>query len=314
MSACTARLRASCASNAYERRRRARSGSSPQAAASGGDLPLGALGSGSDFTPFLQHLGIATLTSSTAAKATTAASIIPATTPSITTFASATPASPTASPSADRGQLVLRVADADMLPLQFGDLAETFDGYVKELHKLADDKREHAQTLGVLLRRRTAFELATDPTRPVGPPAASDVPYLDFAAARQCDRAPEAQRQCLRSGLSSMPRRRGRRSRPRNVPSSIGCCRVLSKRLTSDDGSARPALVPASDLCARNTDRLRRQDDAGRARGNRSATLGRGRPIHCDHGARAGGLLSAARYGHRAATCVGATLKPTKCA
>src|SRR5919197_940173 len=30
-------------------------------AAAGGDLPIGALGSGSDYTPFLQHLGITTL-------------------------------------------------------------------------------------------------------------------------------------------------------------------------------------------------------------------------------------------------------------
>jgi hypothetical protein len=32
-----------------------------QVAAAGGDLEIAALGSGSDFTPFLQHLGIASL-------------------------------------------------------------------------------------------------------------------------------------------------------------------------------------------------------------------------------------------------------------
>ena len=30
-------------------------------AAGGGDLPLGALGSGSDYTPFVQHLGVASI-------------------------------------------------------------------------------------------------------------------------------------------------------------------------------------------------------------------------------------------------------------
>jgi N-acetylated-alpha-linked acidic dipeptidase len=65
--------------------------------------------------------------------------------------------------------------------MQFADVAGVYEGYVKELHKLADDKREHAQALSALLTAR-AFELSSDPTRPVGPPAAeSDVPYLDFA-------------------------------------------------------------------------------------------------------------------------------------
>ena len=79
------------------------------------------------------------------------------------------------------GHIVLRTADADVLPMQFGDVADVFDGYVKELHKLADDKRVHAQTLGALLAAH-AFELSSDPTRAVGPPAQeAEVPYLDFA-------------------------------------------------------------------------------------------------------------------------------------
>jgi N-acetylated-alpha-linked acidic dipeptidase len=60
-------------------------------------------------------------------------------------------------------------------------LAGVYEGYARELHKLADDKREHAHALTALLTAR-AFELASDPTRPLGPPATeSDVPYLDFA-------------------------------------------------------------------------------------------------------------------------------------
>ena len=65
--------------------------------------------------------------------------------------------------------------------MQFSDLAGTYEGYLKELHKLADGKREQSLKLGVLLADQV-FELSTDPTRPVGPPAAAaDVPYLDFA-------------------------------------------------------------------------------------------------------------------------------------
>ena len=39
---------------------------------------------------------------------------------------------------------MLRIADADVLPLQFDDAAQTVDGYLHELHKLLDDKRKHA--------------------------------------------------------------------------------------------------------------------------------------------------------------------------
>ncbi len=76
---------------------------------------------------------------------------------------------------------MLRVADADLLPLQFADLAVVYENYVKSLHKLVDDKRDHARKLDLLLADQV-FELSADPTRRVGPPAAeSDVPYLDFA-------------------------------------------------------------------------------------------------------------------------------------
>ncbi len=47
--------------------------------------------------------------------------------------------------------MVLRVADADVLPMEFGSFAETVDGYVKELHELVDSKRKQAEALTQLL-------------------------------------------------------------------------------------------------------------------------------------------------------------------
>jgi len=55
------------------------------------ELPIGALGSGSDYSPFLQHLGLAALNIAMAAKARSAASITPRTTRMSFTAASATP-------------------------------------------------------------------------------------------------------------------------------------------------------------------------------------------------------------------------------
>ena len=153
-----------------------------EAAASGADVPIGALGSGSDFTPFLQHLGIATLNIEYGGEGDNDGiyhsnydsfdHYIRFSDPS---FAYGLAESQTV------GHVVLRVADADVLPMQFADVAGVYEGYVKELHKLADDKREHAHKLSALLADQV-FELSADPTRRVGPPAVeSEVPYLDFA-------------------------------------------------------------------------------------------------------------------------------------
>jgi N-acetylated-alpha-linked acidic dipeptidase len=152
------------------------------AAATGGDLPLTALGSGSDFTPFLQHLGITTVDLGFAGEADQGGVYHS----QYDTFehyerfgdphmAYGIALAQTA------GHLVLRVADADVLPLQFGALADTVDGYLHELHQLVDERRDHAQRVSEL-RQAGVFELAADPTRPVGPPAAeAEVPFMDFA-------------------------------------------------------------------------------------------------------------------------------------
>ncbi len=79
------------------------------------------------------------------------------------------------------GHLILRVADADVLPLQFGAFADVVAGYVGELHDLADQRRKSAVEVGKLLDQN-AFALAADPTRPLLPPERDpQVPYLNFA-------------------------------------------------------------------------------------------------------------------------------------
>jgi N-acetylated-alpha-linked acidic dipeptidase len=68
-----------------------------------------------------------------------------------------------------------------VLPLQLGSFADTVGRYLQQLHKLADDKREHADTLAGLLDQN-AFGLSADPTRRVAPPEREpEVPYIDLA-------------------------------------------------------------------------------------------------------------------------------------
>ena len=139
-------------------------------AAQGGDLPIGALGSGSDYSAFLQHLGLTTLSIEYGGEEDqdgvyhsnydTFEHYVRFGDPD---FAYGVAEAKTA------GHLVLRMADATVLPLQFTDFAATMGDYVAQLRKLADDKRSSTAELDKLLAQR-AFELNADPTRVVRPP------------------------------------------------------------------------------------------------------------------------------------------------
>src|SRR5271156_3719268 len=80
------------------------------------------------------------------------------------------------------GRIVLRVADSDIPVQNPSGLASAVSDDLDQVKKLADDEREEADTQAKLLHDR-AFQLAADPTRSSGLPAALDrVPHLEFAA------------------------------------------------------------------------------------------------------------------------------------
>jgi N-acetylated-alpha-linked acidic dipeptidase len=155
-------------------------------AEAGGDLPIEALGSGSDYTPFLQHLGITALSIEYHGEADQAGvyhsrydtfeHYVRFGDPS---FAYGVVEAQTV------GHTILRMADADVLPLEFTDFADTVGGYVEELRKAVDDKRRKADELARLIDAN-AFGLAADPTRMVGAPEReAPVPQLDFTPLEQ---------------------------------------------------------------------------------------------------------------------------------
>jgi len=151
-------------------------------AAAGGDLPIGALGSGSDYTPFLQHLGLATLSIEYKGE-DDQAGVYHSKYDSFDHyirfgdphFVYGIAEAQTA------GYVVLRMADAAVLPLEFTAFADTVSDYLGELRKLIEEKRAHAIELDRLLDEK-AFVLAADPTRVVLPPQREEtVPDVDFA-------------------------------------------------------------------------------------------------------------------------------------
>jgi N-acetylated-alpha-linked acidic dipeptidase len=150
-------------------------------AAAGGDLPIGALGSGSDYSAFLQHLGITTLSIQYGGEADNAG-VYHSNYDSFDHYVRfGDPGFAYGVAEAETvGRVMLRMADADVLPLQFTGFADTVGDYVGELQKAVDEKRKNATELAKLLDDN-AFGLAADPTRVVSPPLReAPVPAVDF--------------------------------------------------------------------------------------------------------------------------------------
>ncbi|HYY97525.1 MAG TPA: transferrin receptor-like dimerization domain-containing protein, partial [Pyrinomonadaceae bacterium] len=145
------------------------------------DLRIAALGSGSDYTPFLQHLGVASLNLSYGGEDGGGSyHSVYDSFDHYTRFGDPTGDYAVAL-AQTAGRVTLRFADADTLPLSFDNFAETVARYVKELTKLADDTREEIAEKN----RRVAdgtFAAVSDPTQTYVAPRAEDpMPALDFA-------------------------------------------------------------------------------------------------------------------------------------
>jgi N-acetylated-alpha-linked acidic dipeptidase len=145
------------------------------------DLKLGALGSGSDFTPFLQHLGVNSL--NLGFEGETDYGVYHSAYDSFDHFRRFV--DPTfqygVALAKVTGRLVLRTAQGDLLPARESDFAAAVAGFDDELHKLADSTRVKAHDLANLLDD-DAYRLAADPTKPRSPPLrTAEVPYLSFA-------------------------------------------------------------------------------------------------------------------------------------
>jgi N-acetylated-alpha-linked acidic dipeptidase len=145
------------------------------------DLRIPALGSGSDYTAFLQHDGVASL--NIGFQGEDDGGIYHSiyddfywyTHFSDKDFAYGRALAQTG------GTAVMRLADAELLPFEFGDFADTVETYVKELKKLAGDKREEIRERNRQIEEGV-FQATNDPRRPLVAPAREIEPlYLNFA-------------------------------------------------------------------------------------------------------------------------------------
>jgi N-acetylated-alpha-linked acidic dipeptidase len=145
------------------------------------DLRIDALGSGSDYTPFLQHLGIASLDLGFGGESGGGSyHSIYDSYDHYTRFGDPGFEYGIAMAKVG-GRTVLRLANADVLPFSFAPFSETVGNYAKEVTKLTDDMRKETETLSAALRDRV-YEITADPRQKLLPPKAQDpVPFLNFA-------------------------------------------------------------------------------------------------------------------------------------
>ena len=145
------------------------------------DLRIEALGSGTDFTAFIDHLGIATIDLGYSGEDDEGIyhSIYDDfywyTHFSDKEFVYGRALAQTV------GTSVMRLADAEVLPFEFGDFADTVKMYIKNLQKLLADKQEEIGERNQELDEGL-FKATFDPRHPtVAPPREEVPPHLNFA-------------------------------------------------------------------------------------------------------------------------------------
>ena len=145
------------------------------------NLRISALGSGSDFTPFLQHIGVASLNMGFGGD--DGGGVYHSIYDDFAwysrfgdpDFAYGRALAQTT------GTTLMRLASADVLPFEFGALADTVGKYVKEIQDLAKEKRDAAAERNQQLEEGL-FAATAEEKHPLLPPKAEPpAPYFDFS-------------------------------------------------------------------------------------------------------------------------------------
>jgi N-acetylated-alpha-linked acidic dipeptidase len=161
----------------------ARSNDARQRARASDVLRVGPLGSGSDYSGFVDHLGIASLNIGFGGESEGAGVYHSAyddfnwyTHFSDTSFVYGRALSQMG------GLAVMRLADAQILPYDFGGLAATVQGYVTDLQQLLQSEQDETAERNQEIEEGV-FAATSDPWHPtIAPPVESLPPHLGFAA------------------------------------------------------------------------------------------------------------------------------------
>jgi N-acetylated-alpha-linked acidic dipeptidase len=145
------------------------------------EVHLEPLGSGSDYCPFIDHLGIASLDLSFGGEEEYGQyHSIYDSFDHFTRFVDPT-FSYGGTLAKTAGRAVLRVAQADTLPIEFTHMADTIGRYVKEVKDLAETTRKDSEAKNQKIKDNV-WNLVADPHHPWVTPTAEDVvPHFNFS-------------------------------------------------------------------------------------------------------------------------------------
>lgn len=147
-------------------------------------LPLGAMGSGSDYTPFIQHLGIPSMNIGYGGEGSGGGGVYHSVYDTYDhyirfvdgKFDYGVALAKTA------GRATLRLAGADVLPFDFKSFHRTVNGYLNEVTALLESMRESTEVENQLIRENRYVQ-ASDPKEKSIPPTAKEpVPFLNFSS------------------------------------------------------------------------------------------------------------------------------------
>ena len=145
------------------------------------ELKLDALGSGSDYSSFIQHAGVPSLNIGYGGEDSGGEYHSIYDSYSLYEkfkdpgFQYGVALSQTA------GRAVLRMAQADILPFDFTHLYKTIDGYSEELQSLLKSSRQKTEIENQMVQANV-YNIGEDPTKKlILPTAKTEVPYLDFS-------------------------------------------------------------------------------------------------------------------------------------
>jgi N-acetylated-alpha-linked acidic dipeptidase len=191
------------------------------------DLRIAALGSGSDYTVFTDHLGVACLDLGFGGEDSGGQyhsiydDFYYYTHFDDTDFAYGRVLAQTA------GTMVMRLADAAILPFKFTNFADTIHTYITEIKELDSDQRAHAKELNTEIDDGV-YRATADPKKKMAPPSREPVPpYLNFApldnAADELTGAAEAYEKAFEAAGSQ-------------ASASVNAKLIQTERLLTDSG------------------------------------------------------------------------------
>lgn len=146
-----------------------------------GDIPISPLGSGSDYSPYLDHMGIASLNIGFGGESGGGSyHSVYDTYEHFKRFGDPDFAYGVTLAKV-MGRTTMRLANAEILPFRFETFVNQVDEYVGEIEKLVDDTRSKTEKHNKLVASG-AFNLAMDPTENRSAPEAKEaVPFVSFA-------------------------------------------------------------------------------------------------------------------------------------